>query len=91
MDLASTCAALLNWLGWGQRPADDRVETAPEETGKTCGTPRRARRVSVQDPAEMGTAYGLEESLTPIFSEYPSGDPVASTAAFDSTGWLRPR
>jgi hypothetical protein len=90
MDFASTCAALLQWLGWGKRPAHDHVTPAPDDIGKTCGTPRRGRRAS-QDPAEMGTAYGLDESLTPIFSEFPPDVPAASAAALDSTGWLRPR
>jgi hypothetical protein len=44
-----------------------------------------------QDPADMGTAYGLEASLAPISSALPSSKSHPGSETPDYYAWLRPR
>ena len=43
------------------------------------------------DPAEMGTAYGLEASLAPCDDEASTPEGRRGQAAASKHGWLRPR
>lgn len=45
----------------------------------------------VADPAEMGTAYGLEASLAPCEDEALAPRGGQTQAAVSAHGWLRPR
>ena len=44
-----------------------------------------------QDPADMGTAYGLEASLAPTPSTPGVGELGTGPQTSDQNAWLRPR
>ena len=50
-----------------------------------------ASRTAQRDPADMGTAYGLEESLAPTHSSLsPSDEFDGDSIGYDQNAWLRP-
>jgi hypothetical protein len=49
----------------------------------------RDRTIRRHDPADMGTAFGLEASLTPPLTEAPCDEDTASD--YEANAWLRPR
>jgi len=51
---------------------------------------RRVADRAPQDPADMGTAYGLEASLAPPPSEHDD-DAAGDHGYSDAADWLRPR
>jgi hypothetical protein len=84
---ASGSALILNAPNQLSGVAMDLAARCAELLHRLQSGRRRALERAPQDPADMGTAYGLEASLAPVPSEHPDDDPAYN----DQDAWLRPR